>query len=387
MPMKLYIGADLVPTALSQAAFSCSDLTEIIEPKLLSMLKSADYRIFNLECPLVDGGTPMEKFGPSISAPTAAVCGLQALGADLLTLANNHILDYGEAGLASTRRVLESAGIAAVGAGKGSDRCGIYQLEKDGITVGIYACAEHEFSVTPAHMAGAVGYDPAVSLPAVSKLKESCDAVIVLYHGGREMWQYPTPQLRERCHALADAGADLVICQHSHCIGCGEHRNNATIVYGQGNFHFALEDECTDLWCTSLLLEVEVSADRLQLNPIPLRLKGKLLTPAEDQDAKAICADYADRSAELVSGVADERFQAVLDEITEHYLIGLSGNRFYRFFSRLWNKLTGGRYKKRKLEKMYAREDLLRLINYLECETHREMLLGALHRTLSKTKR
>ena len=385
--MKLYIGADLVPTALSQAAFSCGDLTEIIEPRLLSLLNSADYRIFNLECPLIDGGTPMEKFGPSISAPTAAVSGIRAMGADLLTLANNHILDYGKDGLSTTRRVLESAGITAIGAGIGSERCGSYQLKKDGITVGIYACAEHEFSVTPEGEAGAVGYDPAVSLPLVTQLKESCDAVIVLYHGGREMWQYPTPQLRERCHALADAGADLIVCQHSHCIGCEEQWNNAKIVYGQGNFHFALEDEQEELWCTSLLLEVEVSADHLQLNYIPLQLKGKLLTPAVEEDAKAIRSAYTNRSAELAGGIADEKFQALLAETAEHYLVGLSGNRFYRFSSRLWNKLTGGRYKKRKLEQMYAREDLLRLINYLECETHREMLLGALHQTLSKTKR
>lgn len=385
--MKLYIGADLVPTELSQAAFSRGDLTKLIDPRLQSLLQTADFRIFNLECPLIDGDVPIEKFGPAISAPTAAVGGIQALGANLLILANNHILDFGDAGLASTRHTLESAGIASVGAGAGDRRSGSYQLTHDGIKLGVYCCTEHEFSVTAADQVGAVGYDPAISLAEVTRLKESCDRVIVLYHGGRELWQYPTPELRERCHRLVNAGADLVVCQHSHCIGCKEEMAGGTIVYGQGNFHFALADESSDLWCTSVLLEVNITSDGLCVTPIPLRLSGSVLALAEQQDSEVILSGFEARSAELASGEVDKLYERLLAENAEHYLVGLSGNRFYRFLPRLWNKLTGGRYKKRKLKQMYRQEDLLRLINYIECETHREMLLGILRQALSETKR
>ncbi len=376
--MKLLIGADLVPTNANLSAYQSGDLTAVIDPALLDLLKDADYRIFDLECPLTDGGTPIGKCGPSLKAPVSAVCGLKALGADFVTLANNHILDYGEQGLEDTFRTLTDAQIAYAGAGKGEAKSSSHTFTKDGLTLGVYCCTEHEFSVTSPDCKGAVPYDPADSTKEIARLKETCDRVIVLYHGGKEMWQYPTPLLRERCQRLARAGADLVVCQHSHCVGCRETVGDCTVLYGQGNFHFDLPDEQSELWCTALLFAVELTADGVSVDPIPLRLAENRLTLATAEDAASIVEGWNRRSEELAKGSGQAQFDALVDETGEYYLSCLTGKLFSGFFPRLFNKLTGGRYKKRKLARLYDREMRLCLYNYIQCETHREMLAAAL---------
>ena len=104
--------------------------------------------------------------------------------------------------------------------------------------IGVYACTEHEFSIAEDNKPGANPFDPLESFDHVSNLKKDCDYVIVLYHGGKEHYRYPSPMLQRVCRKFVEKGAGLVICQHSHCIGCEEKYLDGTIVYGQGNFIF-----------------------------------------------------------------------------------------------------------------------------------------------------
>ena len=142
---------------------------------------------------------------------------------DLLTLANNHILDQDQQGLVSTCSVLDAAGIAYTGVGQTPEEAAKpYIFECDGKRIGVYACAEHEFSIVTEHSAGANPIDLLETPDHVAALKEQCDYVIVLYHGGKEHYRYPSPNLQKVCRKLVEKGADLVVCQHSHCIGCEE---------------------------------------------------------------------------------------------------------------------------------------------------------------------
>ena len=99
-------------------------------------------------------------------------------------------------------------------------------------------------------------------------MKAQCDYAIVLYHGGKEYYRYPSPNLQKTCRKLVEKGADLVICQHSHCIGCEEKYQDGTIVYGQGNFLFDHGDN--EYWNTSLLVQIK---DDGQINYVPLKNK------------------------------------------------------------------------------------------------------------------
>ena len=85
--------------------------------------------------------------------------------------------------------------------------------------------------------------------------------VIVLYHGGLEKYRYPSPQLRRVCRKFVEKGADLVVCQHSHSVGCMEAFGGGNIVYGQGNLLFARYGG--EHWNTGLLIGLDTGDMRL----------------------------------------------------------------------------------------------------------------------------
>ena len=116
--MKILIGADLVPTESNAELFIKSDIQTLLGDELQKLLASADYRIFNLEVPLTDIKSPLEKCGPALIAPTRTIGGIKAMNPSLLCLANNHILDQGENGLASTTRLLNEHHIQYMALGK-----------------------------------------------------------------------------------------------------------------------------------------------------------------------------------------------------------------------------------------------------------------------------
>ena len=113
-------------------------------------------------------------------------------------------------------------------------------IEKDGKKIGIYNCCEHEFSWVEDNGVGCNGFDALETPDKVKALKEECDYVIVLYHGVKEYYQYPSPRLRKVCRKLTGKGADLVLCQHTHCVGCEEDYAGGKIICGHGNFIFSI---------------------------------------------------------------------------------------------------------------------------------------------------
>jgi len=170
-------------------------------------------RIFNLEAPITDELNPISKCGPNLIAPTSTIKGIKALNPSLITLANNHILDQGVRGLNSTRDILNSNDIPFVGVGDNLTAASKpYILQRDNLKIGVYACAEHEFSIATDTSPGANPFDPLESLDHIQDLKSMCDYVIVLYHGGKEHYRYPSPYLQKVCRKMVQKGADLIVC-------------------------------------------------------------------------------------------------------------------------------------------------------------------------------
>ena len=111
------IGADICPIGDNVPLLRAGDKQGLYND-LLEELQSADLRMANLECPLIRNPSPIRKTGPTFGADPECLRGVKAGGFDLLCLANNHILDHGEAGLRSTLDVCASAGVETVGAGE-----------------------------------------------------------------------------------------------------------------------------------------------------------------------------------------------------------------------------------------------------------------------------
>ena len=106
---------------------------------------------------------------------------------------------------------------------------------RHGVRVGVYAVCEQESASATEHRAGANPLDLVNLSDRIREIKTNCDRLIVLYHGGKEGYAYPTPMEQKVCRKIAECGASLVLSQGSHTVGCSERWNNTTIVYGQGS--------------------------------------------------------------------------------------------------------------------------------------------------------
>lgn len=297
--MKLLFAGDTVPTSSNYALFESADLKALVGKEIESLLTQSDFFILNLEAPLVDKDSPIAKCGPNLRASTSTVKGLQAMKPGLISLANNHIMDHGEQGLISTLDVLKQAGIAYTGVGNNlKEASNPYIANVQGHRIGIYCCAEHEFSIASDNMPGANPFDPFESLDHIARLKEKTDHVIVLYHGGKEHYRYPSPTLQKACRRMVDKGANIVICQHSHCIGCKEEYRGATIVYGQGNFIFDHSE--SEFWQTSLLLEVNIyGEEHNSIKYHPFVKDKNTVRMAHEDEATQILEGFILRSEEI----------------------------------------------------------------------------------------
>lgn len=367
--MKLLFGADLGPTKTNFELFAAGDAKALLGEDLLQLLQQADLRCFDLEVPLTDKDTPIQKHGPKLRAPENTVAGIKAMGINLLTLANNHILDQGQNGLASTLQALDSAGIPHFGTGLYPACAAPHVFEKDGKKVGIYACAEHEFSVATEETPGANPFEALESPDHVAQLKSQCDYVVVLYHGGKEHYRYPSPGLQKTCRKLVEKGADLVLCQHSHCIGCAEEYQSGTIVYGQGNFLFDRADN--DFRNSAILVQVN---EDFSITYLPLLKNGNGVKLAQGKEAQEILDAFYARSEQIKDAAfVKQSYEKFAKVSGMHYLLLLQNINGKSFLNRGLNKLTHGGWYRRRLKGLTA-EKCLALQNYLACEAHRELL-------------
>jgi hypothetical protein len=369
--LDILIGGDLVPTKSNFELFCSANTSELLGNALLDIIIKADFRVFNLEVPLTDQEMPIIKCGPNLIAPTSTINGIKQFQTDLLTLANNHIMDQGTQGLDSTIKVLSENGINYVGAGTTLKEAACpYVFKRNGLRIGIYACAEHEFTIATEKTAGANPFDPLESLDHISDLKRNCDYVIVLYHGGKEHYRYPSPYLQKACRKIVDKGANLVVCQHSHCIGAAENYNDGIIVYGQGNFLFDHSE--SDFWKTSLLLNVILTSGSMSVEYIPIVKQGRGIRLADKQHSEEVLRDFYERSDQILNeNFIQQEYDKFAAEMLKGYLNAFHGNNLlFRVLNRLCrHKLTNN---------LYSDKSLTVIRNYIECEAHRELVLTGL---------
>lgn len=369
--MNLLIAADLVPTKSNINLFNNADIKALLGDELLSLWNSVDIRIFNLEVPLVDNENPIDKCGPNLVAPTSTIKGIKALNPTLITLANNHIMDQDVQGLNSTRNLLKNYRIPYVGVGDNlCEASKPYIINQDGVRIGIYACTEHEFTIAEEDKPGANPFDPLESLDHIYKLKSECDYVIVLYHGGKEHYRYPSPYLRKVCRKMVEKGADLVVTQHSHCIGCFEEYEKATIVYGQGNFIFDRSN--SEFWKTSLVIKVSINKG-IHVEYIPIVKVGNGVRLAAGEEKQKILEAFNKCSKDiLIEGFVEKQYEEFAQKNIGNYLRHFSG--FGKWISRIDRYLLKGLLIKNK----YDKKRILAIQNYIECEAHRELVLAGL---------
>lgn len=167
----------------------------------------------------------------------AADC-LSASNVKIVSLANNHVMDYGADGLHSTISYLNKAGIKTVGAGQNIHQArSPVVIEGPGIKIGFLANALTRDNAT-ARKSGVAGLNPRSLEKEIRLLKSDCDLVVVSLHAGVEFKSRPENYMRSISRSLVEHGCDIVLGTHPHSVQGIEEYKNGLIAYSLGNFVF-----------------------------------------------------------------------------------------------------------------------------------------------------
>lgn len=315
--MKILIGSDVVPTSETEQAFINGELRPLFGD-VCDLIKNADRTVINLECALTNAEGKIKKYGPCLKADPKCADTIKALGVTDVMLSNNHVFDFGIQGLKDTMQNLDRVGLPYTGVGENDTASRKpYIIEQDGKKIGFINVCEHEYSYALPDRIGANPFDPFLTMHDIRTLKKEVDFVIVLYHGGKEMCQYPSPRLRLMCREMVENGASLVITQHSHCIGCYEEYEGGHIVYGQGNFHFCCPST-SEIWFTGMLVEATIE-DNLKVKFIPLRFTTNSIDVAKGEDGEEIMRAFYERNETLKNNKWKEGWHAFCQTVAEKY--------------------------------------------------------------------
>jgi len=251
----------------------------------------------NLEGPLTDRGEAVrDKKYVFRSPPEKVVPALQAAGFTVLSLANNHILDYGVEGLEQTMEVLKVAGIHPAGAGRDLAEARRPALVKGGgRTVAFLAYSltlPESFYAEPDRPGTAFGHEHHVRAD-VAQARRQADLVIVSFHWGRELETTLRDYQPRLGHAAIDAGASVVFGHHPHILQGIERYKHGVILYSLGNFTFGSYSKSVT---RSAIAQLLFRGNRLrQLRMIPINVNNIELNfqplPLSGRDADAVIED------------------------------------------------------------------------------------------------
>lgn len=265
----------------------------------------------NLEGPLTDRGTPeRDKTYIFRSPPDKVSAALQRTGFTVVSLANNHTLDYGADGLAQTTEVLDRVGIAHAGAGANlaaARRPAILEAGGKRIAVLAYSLTLPETFYAGRNRPGtAFGHEAQVRAD-VTAARRQADIVLVSFHWGQEGKTTPLDYQVALGRAAIDAGAAAVIGHHPHILQGVERYKDGVILYSLGNFTFGSYSKRAQV---SAIAELRFDGDRvseLRLQPIrvdnfEVQFQPRPLTGADAEPVVAqLAALSAERNTALVS--------------------------------------------------------------------------------------
>ena len=226
-----------------KAAYDAGGIERVVSPELLEQLKAADILMVNNEFPFSDRGEPMADKQFTFRCSPSYVRALNEMGVDIVSLANNHTLDYGRAALSDTFSALDGAGILYGGAGDSVERAKEVQImEVNGKKYGFIAVSRvvpsADWKIESAAPGMFTCYDATALIEVIKEAKQTCDFVTIFPHWGTEYSEQPNAVQRELAKQCMDAGADLVVGAHTHCLEGIEYIDGKPVFYSLGNFIF-----------------------------------------------------------------------------------------------------------------------------------------------------
>lgn len=314
----------------------------------LPLFEGNDIMFVNLECAITESENAIKKYGPNLKVCRETADVLKNIGTTVCGLSNNHIFDYGKEGAIDTMKALDEVGIPYTGFGENyKDSRKNYIVEKDGEKVALLAVCEHEYSYALENRMGSRPFDPFETMEDIRNAKKEADRVIVLYHGAKEMCQYPSPRLIKACREMVNNGADVVLCQHTHCISCYENYKDAHILYGQGNFNF-IHENASEIWNQSLIVKYDTKSNEIEFTPTVNTEFGIELAKGEIKDN--IMQGFKKRNESLEDGTWKDGWREFCEKSSDVYVLAAQ---------------SGGEITKTNTAQFFA--------HYLDCEAHTDI--------------
>ena len=348
---------------------------DLIYNDFFLLFKENDLNITNLECPVGDFKVPIEKVGPNLRADIDAVAILKYADFNMVTLANNHIMDYGIEGLLNTLELCKQNNIISVGAGESlTEARRFINVNIDGLKVAILNFAENEFSTTTAdEVMGANPLNPIWNYYDIIEAKKQSDYVFVVVHGGHEGYQLPSPRMQDTYHFFIDAGADVIVGHHPHCYSGYELYHGKPIFYSLGNFLFdsrlgVRKDKWNEGFCVQFNLthsEILFSIYPYKQNDDDVGLRKMNEKETEDFNCRLNVLNEIIKNRELLV----QEYEKFVD----------SRQRSFLFFLQPYsNKYLRALFNRHLIPDIVTSTKKRMILNVVRCEAHRDVLLNLL---------
>lgn len=265
-------------------------------------LSQADIAIVNLETAITEGGSPVSK-SYNFRAPARAFEALRVAGVDIVTMANNHGVDYGPDGLADTLAAKAATPLGVVGIGaNAAEAYAPWKQEVKGQRIAVIGASDviDDFLIsawtagdTQAGIASAKGESQLRLVAAVRAARLDADTLVVYLHWGAEGSSCPTQRQRDLARALVDAGADIVVGSHTHRVMTAGRLGTALVDYGLGNFVFYNESGASGI--TGVLTATATGRDVDTYAWKPARIQGGIPRLLSGDAAAQDIAAFNDR--------------------------------------------------------------------------------------------
>ena len=268
-----------------------------VEPKLQEVLSQYSYKVCNFEGPLGEGLAAAPKVGPQVLQHESCVKVVSEMGFSLHCLANNHIMDYGKAGLEETLRLLSTNPDGdCIGAGTTEQQaCAAVIKEIDGIRVGFVCGAEKSFGVcTGPESAGHAWLFSDAFIQSIKETRKKCDVLILIAHAGLELLDVPLPEWRSAYRAFIDMGVDVVIGHHPHIVQGWESYQKGLIFYSLGNFLWKRRNAPVKDYKT-IAVGLHVTKSEISYTVIPVEMKDGVLCYCDDGEYSAYLEGLCDQ--------------------------------------------------------------------------------------------
>lgn len=262
-------------------------IRDCISEELLLHMQEADIMCLNNEFTYSTRGEKLAGKLYHFRANPGRVSVLNEMGVDIVKLANNHAYDYGEQAMLDTMDTLKGAGIQYIGAGSNlKEAMTPVYVELDGKTVAFVAASRAEKNIkTPQATETTAGilrcYETKFFIETIKEAKENADFVLAYVHWGTEYsYELEDVQITSGKEYL-DAGADVVIGAHSHCLQGMEYYDNRPIIYSLGNYWF--NEKTLDTMLLELHFFGDDTNEKLEVKVIPAVQSGYCTTIVSEE--------------------------------------------------------------------------------------------------------